>query len=233
MRKMNAILVIIFLLSILGINGKALGTDLSEQDTLRFKLLPSIRHNIQIIAGDIDKFIYFVDDVEIKKADYPEQGLSFFLNADMVLKEVLVNGKDIYLKKYTLVEADRFEPYIRLQAYTEMKWKCVLYELLYDDVKNLPDTVSIKIKYLASLADSLTVIKAHKGVITILGNTFWYPRNLNQNEKLTLSIKTTDQVKVKLNDTDIPFKQKDYLRTSDFMLTDSMVSPLDITFMKE
>jgi len=232
MRKMNLILIVLLLLCAVSIFGKSKEKDLAVMDTLRFKLLPSVTHNIQISAANIDKNIYFIDDITLNKADFNEKGMSTILNADLYLTDVIIHGKGVSFKQYTKIKPETFEPVLRLQAYTDLKGKCRQYEILFDDVKSLPDTFKIKLKYHIMVTDSLQFIKVADGKVTIPGNTFWYPRNINQNESVKLSVKTSEKVAVSLNNTDLAGKTSNYLKTSEVKFTDAMENPVDLTFRK-
>jgi hypothetical protein len=222
----------IILVCVVSISGKVKKTDFAAQDTLRFKLFPSVSHNIQISASNIENIIYFVDDISINKADWLDKGMCTFLNADMNLTDITIDGTEISFKEYSNVKAESFEPILRLQAYKDMKGKCRLYEMLFEDVTSLPDTFSVKMKYLINVADTLNSLKIVDGKVVFLGNTLWYPRNLNQNENLRLAVKTMDKVTVSLNKTDLPYKQSGFMRSSEVKFVDFMDNPVDITFRK-
>ncbi len=233
MKKIDLLLIIILLLSIVGLTGQAKEIDFATQDSLRFKLLPSLNHNLRINAANIDKSIFFIDDITLSKTDFLSKGMSTFLNVNMTVTDVLVNGIPVSVKEYTNVPAANFDPIIRLQAYIDMKGKTKLYELMFDDVESLPDTFKVNIRYYVTIVDSLQSINVSIGKVTIAGDSFWYPRNLNQDENLQMTVKTIDKIMVSKSDTDLGFTQSGYMRAFETKFTDSLEAPVDISFRKE
>jgi hypothetical protein len=117
-----------------------------------------------------------------------------------------------------------------LQAFTDVSKNCSLYELVLADLSALPDTIKVRMKYQTEVTDSLAAIKVENKNVLFSGETFWYPRNLNQDENVTMTVNTTDQVYAALDNKYMKFRQKDLQRTFTQDFIDPMDKPVNLSF---
>jgi hypothetical protein len=147
------------------------------------------------------------------------------------MTKICINGAEVHVKEYTHLDANNFIPRIRIQAISEINEKCRMLEFFAEDldVNNLPDTIKIKMKYELALHDTASSIEIGQGKVTLIGDSFWYPRNLHQSENVAINIRTNDLGSAALNDQKLDFIQTGYLKEHKLDFVDGADDPHSIT----
>jgi hypothetical protein len=226
------IVVTILLLIVSCLISKTKEASYTKQDTIRFNLLPSLNHNLLINCPNLEGKIFFIDDITLRKSDVVSKRLCTILNRDIEISEVLVNGKSIPIKQYFNFKAESFDPIIRVQEFENITKQCNMFELLISNESLKSDTVNVRFKYLTVVKDSLRYFNKSDNLVEMNGSSFWYPRNMNQNESINLSVKTTDQISMYIDGKSINYSIDKYIKVYKTELTDKIESPVSIIFKK-
>jgi len=234
MKKLSIVFAVILLLSVVGLCGKAKKTEVVPQDTTSLRLFDAIGQNLQINYTYLGKRIYFIDDIKLSRADVAEKKLCFMLNVDFIITDVTVNDKTIQIRKYRNVNSKGFEPNIDPEVYKQISKNIAIYEFVLDDLTNAPEHIVIRLKYHLVDRESNKVYTNYKDKIMMSGTEFWYPRNLNKDENINLTVKTTDQIAFSLNSKAVNYtRPKKYQKEYKTNLIDPKDGPAYIIFMKK
>ncbi|MFO7660423.1 MAG: hypothetical protein R6V77_05885 [Candidatus Cloacimonadaceae bacterium] len=234
MKKLIIVIIVILLFSLGSVWGKAVKPTSEPQDTTSLKLFDTIGHKLQINCTNLGKRIYFIDDIVINKADVEEGKLSFMLNKDFIISDVTINNVSIPIRKFRNVNSKGFFPNIDPEQFKLLNKNISIYEFVLDDLTEAPEQIEIRLKY--HLADNATnrVYRKFGNQLTLRGNEFWYPRNLNKDDNVLLTVKTTDQISFSLNAKAVeytrPSKRLKEYRTS---FIDKQKEPALIIFTKK
>jgi hypothetical protein len=209
MRKITVILIVILLFLLVNSWGMAQKPrNGASLDSLRLKLIEPISQNLQINCSGFDGRIYFIDDLVLNKSDIQNKKTCFILNKDFVYTELSADKQEIPLREYNWLTRWDFSPVIDEATFTAFDKNCRFYTFAFQDVANLTDQVNIRFKYHIKEQDSLQVYKVKNDMIQMNGAYFWYPRNLNRDEHLALTVKTTDEYTFSLNGETVNYEIK-------------------------
>jgi hypothetical protein len=235
MKKMTFILTIILLFSAITMFAMAKKPGVSAvQDTFKLRLIEPGQQNILIDYTDINKRVYFVDDFVLSKQDILDRKLCFILNSDFIFSDVIANETNVPLRAYKYVGAQAFEPAIDPEVFAKFKNKCKIYEFIVDDLLKLSDPIQIRLKYHIPNQDSLGMFQNKNGMLTMKGDLFWYPRNINVDENVALTVKTTDLIAFSLDGKAMDYVMKQsYLKEYKHSFTDSKAAPATVIFKRK
>jgi hypothetical protein len=235
MKKMTFIFTIILLFSAVSMFSMAKKPGVSAvQDTFKLRLLEPSQQNILIDYTDINKRIYFVVDFVLSKQDVIDHKLSFILNSDFIFSDVVANKVNVSLRAYKNVGPQAFEPSIDPEVFAKFNNKCKIYEFVPDDLLKLSDPIQIRLKYHIPNQDSLGMFQNNNGMLTMRGDIFWYPRNLNNDENVALTVKTTDLIAFSLDGKAMDYTMKQsYLKEYKHNFTDLKAAPATVIFKRK
>lgn len=232
MKKSSIGLIILILLFVSCLVGKTKEINAAKPDSVKFKLMSALSHNLLISCPNLESRIFFIDDMLINTSDLTSKKVCTFLNRDFNISEVFVNGNAIPIRQYLNLKPENFEPIIRVQEFETLNKQCVMYELILKDLQITSDTTRIRIKYYTNEQDSLKNFKTTDGMVEMKGTSLWYPRNINHDENISLTIKTTDQISAYLDGKYISFTKDKYLKEYKAVFVDLMEKPASLLFRK-
>jgi hypothetical protein len=235
MKKMTVILSILLLIGTFSASGMARkpGSP-AGPDTLQLKLIEPVHQHIQINCAGFNGRIYFIDDFVLSKSDVAAKKVCFLLSSDLVFTELYANDLEIPLREYNRVELQDFDPDLTPVDYARIKQNCRIYELVFDETLEWPEMINVRFKYHVNNSDLLSVFRAKKTSVQMNGTDFWYPRNLNRDENISLTVKTTDTTVFSLNGNAVDYVQtQNYAKEYKLDLTDSKDKPAVIIFQKK
>jgi len=199
MKKVIFVLIMALLFGMTTIMGMAKKPDNLSMDSSKLKLIEPVNQNLQINCTNINRKIYFIDDISLTKNDIQNNKVCFFLNSDFVFSEIKLGDGQLALREYKQISPKNLIPAIDSLTLLHVRSKCKLYEFVFEDVSKLPDLVNIQLKYHIKDSSALKVIKTENNVLSIGGTSFWYPRNYLRDERLSLTVKTTDKIAFSIN----------------------------------
>jgi hypothetical protein len=115
-----------------------------------------------------------------------------------------------------------------MQAIEEINSKCRMLQFDPKDInmKILPDTINIKIKYIFNVQGEMPTVTKAPGKLDFSGYTFWYPRNLHNPESLNIVVRSTDTAEFTINSELVSFNQAGYIRQGELACVDPADNPL-------
>jgi len=218
-----------------------LGISLSAQQTpeliledVKFNLIPSTQHEVYALYSTERKRIYFSDDFLIYKKDINTDEIrSFFLNKDLMLESMSLNGKDQPVYYNENIRTENFDPRLRLQALIDVSQYAQVYSIFVPDVNTLTDTIKVKLKYYLALDDKMKFTEDTPEFTKLRGQNFWYPRNIVADESVSLKVSTPLHFRIEIKDVEIGYKVENKRRINQIRFTDKNEAPVDLTFVKE
>jgi len=226
-------IIFVSLLSLVSIaSGLARRPHTAIADTVKLQLIRPVKQNIQVNCAGIDRKFYFIDEIQLTKQDILNNYTCFILNNEFVISEAVIPNVDTQLKLYRNVLNNDFQPEIGRSAFETIAKKCKIYQLVIRDTMHLSDQVSIKLKYHIPEHDTVFTIQSGKDWMDFKGSEFWYPRNVNLNEDISLYVKTADNNSFYLNGKPVEYKQNKYLKEYNTSFVDMADSPAVLMFRK-
>ena len=234
MKRSNLVIIAILLFSVVNMWGMAKNKVVEPQDTMLLRLFETQHQKLQINCTNLGKRIYFISDIVISKADLEAGKSCFILNSDFIITDVTINDVSIPIRKYRNVNSAGFEPKIDPELFKQFSKNVSVYEFAVDDLENAPEQVEIRLKYHIVDRESNVVYKNFKDKLVMRGLDFWYPRNLNKDETVLLTVKTTDQIAFSVNTKAVNYtRPKRFLKEYRTTFTDLKREPSMIIFMKK
>lgn len=234
MKKLKLIcsLVLIFTVCFLPAEPKKPEKEKAKNQKLKF-IEPTI-HNLQINCIDFDGSIYFIDNFTLSKKDVQTGKICFLLNSDFIYSEILANGKLLYLLSHTTNGPYDFEPDLGQKLYTRILATCYVYEIAFDKITDLPDTIDICFKYHLKTPRKAAMFKPQNDILQMNGMDFWYPRHPLKDTNLYLTVKTTDVMSFSLNGKAVNYSMLDkYTKEYIVNIKDAYAAPATIIFRQK
>ncbi len=198
-------------------------------DTLKLEFISCQKHFIQIHLSPEKSRIYFIDEISVLKSELVKRKkYNFFLNKELTLDKVSVNGEIPYLIEYKNLKATDFSPRLRISTLAEVQKNSRILEIWGIKTETMPDTVKIVIKYFINTSKEKKLIFPDETTLEISGNTYWYPRNPYKDEHLVLQLKTLKVPDVRLSDTPVTMKISNGLREYSFDNIDYFENPYSL-----
>jgi hypothetical protein len=232
MKSLNTFMILILLFSMSYVSGKKQKNQPAVPDISKLQLIKPVRQNIQVNCVSINRKFYVIDNLVLSKQDVLQRKTFFFLNSDFTISEISAEGIFTQLKLYRNVIYTDFNPSIDEQVFDNVSRKCKIYELVIAEAESLPEQFNLKLKYHIPENDTMFVTTAGNGWIDFKGSDFWYPRNPQHNEDVSLFVKTTDENSFYLNGKSVGYIQKRYLKEYTTNFIDMADSPAALMFRK-
>jgi len=199
MKKLTIVLIVVLLFNFGALSGKAKKPSSAAQDTTSLRLFDTIGHKLQINCTNLGRRIYFIDDIILNKADVQAGKISFLLNRDFIISDVIINDVAIPIRKFRNVNSKGFDPNLDPEYFKAIDKNISIYEFVLDDLTNAPEQFGVRIKYHLIDRETNNVYRKFGDKLIMRGDEFWYPRSLNKDDNVLLTVKTTDQISFSLN----------------------------------
>lgn len=233
MKKLFYLLMMLIALSS-GLWSQPKATEVINPDTLQFVLIPAVRHDVTIIVSEFFDKIVFSDIITVpKRALRSGESRSYFLNKDMKMEYFRINGVDQSLNLTRNLKADQFNPRLRLQSLIEINELSQMYSFVVPDLSGSEDMVSIQLKYNLTLSDTLKYVILGNGTVEMKGCNFWYPRHINQNDDISVTIHTPLNRIVKINNMEMSGDLQSGMLVHRMRFNDKFTEPADIKFIRK
>ncbi len=228
MKKLSFILAMLLAL-FTGLWSQTSTDQVIDSDTLQFVLIPAVRHDVTIIISEFFNRIVFSDVITVpKRALRTGESRSYFLNKDMKMEYFSINGVDQSLILVRNIKADQFNPRLRLQSVIEVNELSQMYSFIVPDTKDYDDMVEIQIKYNLPLSDDMKYVIHSPSSLEMKGCNFWYPRHLNRNDDVNLTIHTPPNRVVMVNNMELGFDHQSGMRVHRLRFIDKYTEPADL-----
>lgn len=214
-----------------GLLGKSEKVDDAQ---LKMLLIPSMKHDVHVIVSDDRSRICICDDFSVLREEIKTgEARAFFLNKDLKIESLLINGKSNELYLFENVRAEHFQPRLRLLSLIDVSQFSQVFSTNIPDVSALPDTVHFKLKYSLAISDTLKYTDYINGVINARGQNFWYARNIHRDEEVNLSISAPISYDVEVGERKLVPKIVSNRKEFTYRFMDSNNNPQNLKLIKK
>ncbi|MDD2331091.1 MAG: hypothetical protein PHI68_00405 [Candidatus Cloacimonetes bacterium] len=203
-------------------------------DNMKLSQLPAIDHDINVLVSKERNRIYFSDEFKVLKSDLATQDLKiFFLNRDLIVDKMSVNGVDYPINLIENLRPEHFNPPLRLQTMVNATQFSNVYSIFVPDNLALPDTVNLKLKYILATDKEFQYSEQEESHIRLRGQNFWYPRNLHKDESVILKVSASSKHKVEIQGVELGYELANFRRISRLSFLDKSNQPADFKLIEE
>ncbi len=227
---MRQIYIVIALLAVLSLSLFA-NTAPAEED-LKIVMMPAVDHQVRALVSLDRQSILFMNSFEIPKAAVQSGEVrSFFLHKDMVIESITINGLDVPLFKVINLQANNFEPRLRLQALVDVTKMSSVYSFTFPKLDAYPENLEVKINYYLPFEAFRTYEPENSELITLRGENYWYPRSNDAGGKVNFHVSTPQNFDVLVNDIVMGSEERNRRKAHQLSFQDKSKAPASITFI--
>jgi hypothetical protein len=175
---------------------------LAAQDTgkyqIKFGLISAPVISLDMRLSNELRRIYVTADFAIardslKAADY----YSFFMNQDMQLTQIFINGQLTSPTLTTNLQPEHFNPLLPVPALLDTSSVIVCYSFRQAMLSSPTDSISFRVKYWMPLPEWQPTVD-RLNVVGFLSDHYWYPRNIETYSTVNVKLQSSSNYRLEL-----------------------------------